>query len=77
MKLNKTQKVVRWASEHRVRNVAHAMEELGYENEKALRFHLSRLVRKGLIKFEQVGRQVELGLTQEAYYNRAQVVIAR
>ena len=75
--LNKTQKVTRWASEKKTRSFSKAMKELGQENERTFRLFLNRMSRKGIINYEIVGRKVSLRLTQEAYYNRSELVIAR
>lgn len=75
--LNKSQKVIRWASEKKTRSFSKAMKELGQDNERTFRLFLNRLARKGLVNYEIVGRKVQLQLTQTAYYNRSELVIAR
>ena len=75
--LSKTQKVIRWASEKKVRGIGHAMQDLNQTSERAFYSLLNRLTRKGLINVTIEGRKVSLGLTQEAYYNRSSVVVAR
>jgi predicted small secreted protein len=76
-KLNKSEKVVRWAYEKRNRNISHIMKELNYDDEQSLMFHLNRQVRKGLITFKRIGQMIQFNLTQSAYYGRSDLVNAR
>ena len=73
-KLNKTEKVIRWASKGKVRNVGHMMVELEMSEEQLVK-HLSRLRRRGYINFHKVGKRVAFTLTQRAYYNRRLLVV--
>lgn len=75
-KLNKSQRVLRWASNKKVRPVSHMMTELGYTNKKALMFLLNRLVRFGLINYKKVKvNSIEFSLTQSVYYNRSLFIV--
>ena len=71
----KTQKVITWASQKRVRSIQKAAAELGQSESRFLAM-LNGLSRKGLITVQSVGRgrSVELHLTQSAYYNRSTIV---
>lgn len=75
--LTKTQKIVRWASEKKTRSFSKAMKELGYTRDRQLRLMVNHLVRNGLINAEFTGKKVALRMTQETYFNRASLVIAR
>jgi len=75
--LKKSEKIVRWASEKKTRNMGHMITELKMKNEHAVRFMLNRLVRAGLIKFNIISKKVELHLTKTAYQGRAYLVNAR
>lgn len=70
-KLTKTQKVTRWASEKKERNLTHMMNELGMATQEQLINHLRRVKRFGLINYTIQGKSVKLSLTLPAYYNRA------
>jgi len=73
-KLNKNERIIRWASNKKTRNIKHAMKELNYEDRKTFMYKLNRLRRHGLINFSVNGESVTLNLTQIAYYNRAVLV---
>lgn len=76
-KLNNYEKIVRWASEKKIRNVRHMLTELN-TNERSLMLSLNRLKRKGLINFTKISsKMIQLNLTQTAYYNRSLLVNAR
>lgn len=75
-KIKKSEKIIRWASEKRVRDISHVLNETG-QSEDAFFFMLGRLRRNGLVTFERIGRKVKLNLTQFAYYNRSVLVNAR
>ena len=73
-KTTKMQKVIKWAVQKRERSITKASRELGYSNDKAFRFLVNRAIRSGVVKAEFVGRKVRFSLTQNAYYNRSDLV---
>ena len=73
-KLNKTEKIIRWASAKKTRKMSHLLRELNMESEKQVMKKLRLLSRNGLINFTKIGQKIELHLTQTVYYNRALLV---
>lgn len=74
-KLNKTQKIVRWASLKKTRPISHAVTDLNCNSEKSFRFLVQRLKRFGLINYEIIGRNISFKLTALAYYDRKNIVV--
>lgn len=68
--LTNKEKVIRWASNKRSRNIKHMITELNMIDEKQLMFHLNRMVRNGWVTFKRIGQQVTFRLTKTAYHNR-------
>jgi len=73
--MSKREKVVRWASVRKNRNVKRAMKDLNQESKGSFQLLLNRLYRKGLIHYSIDGNRVQLSLTQEAYYGRKYLVV--
>jgi MarR-like DNA-binding transcriptional regulator SgrR of sgrS sRNA len=75
--LNKTEKIIRWASEKRVRAFHSILSEFD-TTEKNFRQVLNRAQRHGFITYKintaPRGKSVEVRLTQAAYYCRKEVV---
>lgn len=69
-KLNKSEKIIKWASNHRNSFANKLKRELGYATDKQLMFLLNRMVRHGWINFEVTGRKIRLSLTKIAEANK-------
>jgi uncharacterized membrane protein len=58
-KLNKTQKIIKWATQDKNRNMADLKRELDMSEAQVMR-HIRRIKRSGLIAFIKVGKKVSL-----------------
>jgi len=73
-KLNKKEKIMKWASDKRNRSFSKMKKELNFTDDKQLMFHLNRMARTGLVRFKVVGRRVQFNLSREGYYTRSYFV---